>query len=137
MGIFDGFAGSQIQLNPQLSLACGMIYLSAADGHLGEDERYDILKVVPDDNVLRQALDYCRRTPMAQFVPQAAAILTPAQKLCMLLNMADTAMGDGHLAEQERQMLVQFQQAFGIPDEVLGPYVQALMVKNNLSVFGW
>ena len=137
MGIFDGFGGTQVKLTPQLALAIGMIYLSAADGHLSEDERYDILKVIPDDNILRQALDFCRRTPMSQFIPQSAGILTPAQKLCMLLNMADMAMGDGHLAEEERQMLVQFQQAYGIPDETLGPYVQALMTKNNLSVFGW
>jgi uncharacterized membrane protein YebE (DUF533 family) len=137
MGIFDGFGGSQIKLNPQLTLAIGMIYLSAADGHLSEDERFDILRVVPDDALLKTALDYCRRTPMSQFIPQAAAILGPAQKLCMLLNMADVAMADGHFADEERQLLVQFQHAFGIPDETLGPYIQALMAKNNLTVFGW
>src|SRR5690606_2317512 len=65
MGIFDGFSGSQIQLTPQLALAAGLIYVSAADGHLAEDERYDILKIVPDDNVLRLAQDYCRRTPFS------------------------------------------------------------------------
>ncbi len=137
MGIFDGFAGSQIKLTPQLALACGMIYLSASDGHLSEDERYDILKVVPDDNILRTALEYCRRTPMSQFVSQAAAILTPAQKLCMILNMADVAMADGHLAEEEREILVGYQLAFAIPDDTLAPYIQALMTKNNLGVFGW
>lgn len=137
MGIFDGFGGTQLKLTPQLSIAIGMIYLSASDGHLSEDERYDILKVIPDDAILRTALDYCRRTPMSQFIPQAAGILTPAQKLCMILNMADMSMSDGHLAEEERQLLVQFQHAFAIPDETLGPYIQALMVKNNLSVFGW
>lgn len=137
MGIFDGFSGSQIQLTPQLALAAGLIYVSAADGHLAEDERYDILKIVPDDNVLRLAQDYCRRTPFSQFLQQAAAILSPSQKLCMILNLADMAMGDGHLAVPEQQTLIQVQQAFGIPDDQLRPQVQALMVKNNLSVFGW
>jgi uncharacterized tellurite resistance protein B-like protein len=137
MGIFDGFGGTQIKLTPQLALACGLVYLSASDGHLSDEERHDILKIIPDDAVLRTAHDYCRRTPMSQFLSQAAAMLTPAQKLCMLLNMADMAMGDGHLAEEEREVLVKYQLAFAIPDETLGPYVQALMTKNNLSVFGW
>lgn len=137
MSLFDGFSGNQIQLNPQLALAAGLIYVSAADGHLAEDERYDILKIVPDDNVLRLAQDYCRRTPFPQFLQQAAAILSPSQKLCMILNLADMAMGDGHLAGQEQQTLIQVQQAFGIPDDQLRPQVQTLMAKNNLSVFGW
>lgn len=137
MSLFDGFSGNQIQLNPQLALAAGLVYVSAADGHLAEDERYDILKIVPDDNVIRIAQDYCRRTPYGQFVQQAAAILSPSQKLCMILNIADMAMGDGHLAGQEQQSLVQMQQAFGIPDDQLRAQVQTLMAKNNLSVFGW
>lgn len=137
MSLFDGFAGNQIQLNPQLALAAGLIYVSAADGHLAEDERYDILKIVPDDNILRMAQDYCRRTPFAQFLQQAAGILSPTQKLCMILNLADMAMGDGHLAAPEQAALVQVQQAFGIPDEQLRAQVQTLMAKNNLSVFGW
>jgi uncharacterized tellurite resistance protein B-like protein len=138
MGMFDGFSGgNQIQLNPQLALAAGLVYVSAADGHLAEDERYDILKVVPDDNILRMAQDYCRRTPFGQYLQAAASILSPSQKLCMILNLADMAMGDGHLAGQEAQTLMQVQQAFGIPDETLRPQVQTLMAKNNLSVFGW
>lgn len=137
MGLFDGFSGNQIQLNPQLALAAGLIYVSAADGHLAEDERYDILKIVPDDNVLRMAQEYCRRTPFQQFLQQASGILSPAQKLCMILNLADMAMGDGHLAGAEQQALVAVQQAFGIPDETLRTQVQTLMAKNNLSVFGW
>jgi hypothetical protein len=55
----------------------------------------------------------------------------------MILNLADMAMGDGHLAGEEAQTLVAVQQAFGIPDDVLRPQVQTLMTKNNLSVFGW
>jgi uncharacterized tellurite resistance protein B-like protein len=135
--MFDGFSGNQMQLNPQLALAAGLVYVSAADGHLAEDERFDILKVIPDDNLIRMAQDYCRRTPYGQFLQQASALLSPSQKLCMILNTADLAMGDGHLAGQEQQSLIQLQQAFGIPDDVLRPAVQTLMAKNNLGVFGW
>ncbi len=137
MGIFDGFVTSEIKLDPQTTLAAGMIYLSAADGHLSEDERFNILKVIPSDQVLQRGLNYCRRNSVQQFIQQAASILTPQQKMCMLLNMADMAMGDGDLAEQERALLVRFQQAFGIPDSSISVYIQGLMQKNNLAVFGF
>jgi hypothetical protein len=51
-------------------------------------------------------------------------------------NAADLAMGDGHLAPAEQQMLNQIVQSWQIPEQYLGPYVQALMVKNNVAVFG-
>ena len=39
--------------------------------------------------------------------------------------------------QAERQLLVQFQNAFGISDDQISVYVQGLMQKNNLSVFGF
>lgn len=136
MGLFDGFQGTTVNLTPKVALAAGMVYVSAADGHLDPNERGDIFKVIPDDNVLDAGLQYVRRTAYPQFLQQCATLLSPAQKLCMILNIADMAMGDGFLAPNEQQMLVQMAQAFQIPDQHLQPYVQALMIKNNLSVFG-
>ncbi len=137
MGVFDGFQGTQIQLTPQVGMAAGLFYLAAADGHLDPDERGDILKIVPDDNVLNQGINYARLNGWPQFLPAVAAILTPQQKLCMILNIADMAMGDGSLHPREMQMLNEMQRAFGIDDGTISPYVQALMTKNNLTPFGW
>ena len=136
MGLFDGFVGSNVQLTPRVALAAAMIYVSAADGHLDANERGDILKVIPSDHDLDNALQFVRRNAFAQFLEQAARILSPAQKICMWLNVADMAMGDGFLAPQEQQMLVAMAQYFQIPDAYLQPYVQCLMTKNNLTVFG-
>jgi uncharacterized tellurite resistance protein B-like protein len=136
MGLFDGFTGSNVSLNPKMALAAGMIYITAADGHLDPNERGDVFKVVPDDAILDAALQFVRRTQFPQFLEQASRMLSPAQKLCLMLNMIDTAMGDGYLAPEEQTMLMQVAQAFQIPDTHLHPYVQTLMVKNNLTVFG-
>jgi uncharacterized tellurite resistance protein B-like protein len=136
MGLFDGFSGQQINLTPKVALAAGMVYVSASDGHLDPNERGDVFKVVPDDNILDQGILFARRTPYPQFLDAASRVLSPAQKLCLILNAADMAMGDGFLAPQEQGMLAQMAQAFQIPDAHLQPYVQALMIKNNLSVFG-
>lgn len=135
MGLFDGFGGSQIQLTPKLALVAGMVYISAADGHLDDNEAGDILKVVPDGQTLETALQFCRRVGYQQFLEEAARLLSPQQKLCIIVNCADMAMGDGYLAPEEQQRLMYMAQYFQIPDAHLHPYIQTLMVKNNLSIF--
>lgn len=135
MGIFDGFGGKGSNLTPHMALVAGMIYISAADGHLDDSEAGDILKVVPDRRILDQALNYARRNSFQQYLDAASRIMSPAQKMCLVLNAADMAMGDGFLAPQEQQMLVMMAQYFQIPDAHLHPYIQAFMLKNNLSVF--
>ena len=136
MGMFDGFQGQNIQLTPKIAIAAAMVYVAAGDGDLDPNEKGDIFKVIPDDNVLNTAITYTKRVGFQQFVQQCAQMLSPQQKFCMVLNCADMAMGDGHLGPQEQQMLNQMSQAFQIPEQHLTPCVQTLMMKNNLSVFG-
>lgn len=136
MGLFDGFGGSEIQLTPKLALVAAMVHISAADGHLDDNEASDILKVVPDGKTLELALQYCRRVGYQQFLEHATRILSPQQKMCIIVNCADMAMGDGYLAPEEQQRLMYMAQYFQIPDAHLHPYIQTLMVKNNLAVFG-
>jgi len=136
MGIFDGFFGATIQLTPRVALVATMLYLSGADGHLDDSEIGDILKVVPDRQALENALQYVKRCGFAQFLEESNRLLSPQQKMCAILNAADLAMGDGHLAPSEQQMLQAMSSGWQIPDQYLGPYIQALMVKNNVAVFG-
>lgn len=136
MGLFDSFMGSNIQLTPKSALVATMLYLSAADGHLDDSEVGDIVKIVPDRQSLDQALQYVKRVAFGKFLEESGRLLSPQQKMCAILNAADLAMGDGHLAPAEQQMLNQIVQAWQIPEQYLGPYVQALMVKNNVTVFG-
>lgn len=120
-----------LTLTPELSLAAGMLYVVASDGHLTEGERNDLAKVVPDNRLLDRALDYCRRTPTTEFIPACVALLDAAQRLCLLLNMVDAAMADGRIADEERELLANFQDAFGITDEALAPHLQTLSCKND------
>lgn len=136
MGLFDGFGGQQqLPLTPKVALVAAMVYISAADGHLDDNEAGDIAKIVPDRQALDHALQYCRRTGFQQFLDQAARMLSPQQKLCILLNCADMAMGDGYLAPEEQQRLMYMAQYFQIPEPHLQPYIQTLMLKNNTSIF--
>lgn len=136
MGLFDGYSGTQIQLTPKAALVATMLYLSSADGSLDDSEIGDLLKIVPDRHALETALQYTKRVGFAQFLDESNRMLSPQQKMCAVLNAADLAMGDGYLAPSEQQMLNQLVYAWQIPEQYLGPYVQALMVKNNIGVFG-
>ncbi len=136
MGLFDGYQGANIQLTPRAALVATMLYLSAADGHLENSEIDDLLKIVPDRQALDTALQYTKRFGLQQFLAQTAAMLSPQQKMCAILNAADLAMGDGHLAPGETAMLQQIVAAWQVPEQYLSPYIQALMMKNNRSVIG-
>ncbi len=124
-----------LTLTPELSLAAGMLYVVASDGHLTQGERNDLAKVVPDDKLLDRALDYCRRTPTTDFIPACVALLDAEQRLCLLLNMVDAAMADGQIADEERELLSNFQDAFGITDEAIAHHLHSLSCKNNRRRF--
>ena len=134
--MFDGFKNATVQLTPRAALVATMIYLSSADGHVEDSEIGDILKVVPDRQAFDTAIQYTKRCGFAQFLEETSRMLSPQQKMCAILNAADLAMGDGHLAAAETAMLRQIAGAWQIPDQYLTPYVHALMAKNNISVFG-
>jgi len=110
--------------------------VSGADGHLDENEIGDVLRVVPDRATLETALKYCKQNNVQTFCQQAATMLSPQQKMCLMLNAIDLAMGDGNLDGAEQQLLMQFAHYFQIPEQSLHPHVQTFMIKNNLSVFG-
>lgn len=136
MSIFSGFNQAPVApLTPRVALVAGMIYISAADGHLDDNEVNEILKFAKSRANLDAALDYKRRNSYEQYLQAAGGSLSPQQKLCTIVNCADMAMGDGYLAPPEQARLAQMAQYFQIPDAHLNPYVQTLMLKNNTTIF--
>ena len=135
MGIFGTRDRRPFTLTPDLCLAIGMVYTTASDGRLGETERHDLRKVVPDERVLHAALDYCRSHATTEFLVACVAMLSAQQKLCLLLNMAAAAMVDGELADEEREVLREFQAAFEVADETMAPHLASLALKNARHLF--
>lgn len=136
MALFGSAAKQVFELTPRAALAIGMVYVIAADGQLQDVERDDVRKVIPDDAVLNQALDYCRRIPTSQFIGDCRTLLNAEQKLCMLLNMWDAAMVDGEVGEEELAILEEFRAGFEISTPALAPHVESLTLKNNRHSFG-
>jgi uncharacterized tellurite resistance protein B-like protein len=131
----ERFEVASRELTPKLALVAGMVYVGAADGHLDENEIGDIVKVVPDSRTLEAGLKYARRWSYSDFLEEAVKVLDSKQRLCLLLNAADLAMGDGHFAPTESMRLDEMAKHFEISEETLRPHMESLRIKNDLTVF--
>lgn len=123
-------------LTPRNCLLAGLIYCMGADGEMDQEEIGHLMSVLgprATRETLDAALRYCRATPAQQFAAAAAA-LRPDQKLCILLNMIDSAMADGEAEAGEQQLIMGFMQTWGLSQSELEPYFRALSAKNDRAV---
>ncbi len=128
---------TSLDLTPRNCLAVSLIYCMSADGEIDPEEIGHLMSVL-GRNATRQQLEsavkYARSTQPAQFLADAAQRLRPDQRLCILLNMIDSAMADGEAEAGEQQLIMQFAQAFGLSENDLTPYFRALVAKNDRAV---
>jgi uncharacterized tellurite resistance protein B-like protein len=149
MGLFDRFKADQGQhMTPHLAFATSLIYCMGADGEMDNEEIGHLLSVlggakergqigVGANNraLLDQAVRIARSKPLDRFLEEVTPLLTDAQRMCILLNLVDSAMSDGEAEREEQELVARFQRAFGIPDERFVPFFEALHIKNDRSVF--
>jgi uncharacterized membrane protein YebE (DUF533 family) len=124
-------------LTPRNCLLGALLYCMASDGEMDEEEIGHLMSVMGPNGtreLLNAALRYCRATPAEQFAAAAAPRLTSAQKLCILLNMIDSAMSDGEAEPQEQQLVMGFVQSWGITQAELEPHFRTLSAKNDRAV---
>jgi uncharacterized tellurite resistance protein B-like protein len=108
-----------------------------ADGEMDEEEIGHLLSVMgprATREALNTAMRYCRATSPEAFAQAAGARLRPDQKLCILLNMIDSAMADGEAEPQEQRLVQGFMQSWGITEAELEPYFRTLVAKNDRGV---
>ena len=65
----------------------------------------------------------------------AAALLNESQKLCLLINMADSLLSDGRAEQSEQQAFGKALSQFGMTEDGFKHYFETLAIKNNRSVF--
>ncbi|WP_235951553.1 tellurite resistance TerB family protein [Falsiroseomonas algicola] len=135
-GMFKSQAPA-FDLTPRNCLVASLLYCMASDGEMDQEEIGHLLSVM-GPGATRQALDnalrYCRATPAEQFAAAAAPKLRHDQKLCILLNMIDSAMSDGQAEPEEQRLVMGFVQAFGISEAELEPHFRSLTAKNDRAV---
>jgi uncharacterized tellurite resistance protein B-like protein len=124
-------------LTPRNCLVASLLYCMASDGEMDQEEIGHLLSVM-GPRATREALDaamrYCRATPAETFAQAASATLRPDQKLCILLNLIDSAMADGEAEPQEQQLVMGFMQAWGLSQAEMEPHFRTLTAKNDRRV---
>ena len=137
-------------MTPRLAFAVSLIYCVAVDREVDAREVGRLVsafggKVSPDlievgathSALFHRAVEYVHTHKSDDFLAETTPILDGRdQRLCILLNMADSVLADGKAEPAERRLLAKFQQAFGIPDERLRPFFEAILLKNDLQIFG-
>ncbi len=124
-------------LTPRNCLVASLLYCMASDGEMDEEEIGHLLSVMgprASREALNAALRYCRATPVEAFAAEAAQKLRPDQKLCILLNVIDSAMSDGEAEPQEQQMVMGLMQSWGLSQAELEPHFRTLAAKNDRAV---
>lgn len=129
--------GEEILLTPYLTLACALLYMMAADGNLGEQESSHLQGVLGnDDKVLAYALRYVQTTPIEKFLSDAPELLSSKDKWCILVNVCDALLSDGHVEDEELALFARLTTAFGVSEQAFKPYLKILSLKNDKSVLG-
>ncbi len=135
-GLFKS-QGSAMELSPRNCLAIGLLYSMVADGQMDEEEIGHLVSVLGRGATRQQveaALRYVRSTQPDQFLAESGPKLRPDQKLCIILNMIDSAMADGEAEQGEQQLVMKFAAAWGLSEADLTPYFHALVAKNDRAV---
>jgi len=135
-GMFKSQAPS-LELTPRNCLAVSLIYCMGADGEMDHEEighLHSTLGRSATRQQLEAVIGYARATQPAQFLAEVAPRLRHEQKLCILLNMIDSAMSDGEAEQGEQQLVMQFAEAFGLTEAELMPHFRTLVAKNSRAV---
>lgn len=136
MGLFDVFKSEPPKLNARLALPAGLLYMMASDGEIEAEEIGQLQSVVGgDQELVNTAIKYLRSVKYEQFLVDAAAILSEQQKMCVLINMADSLLSDGRAEQSEQIAFGKALAQFGITEDRFEPYFEAIAIKNNRSIF--
>ncbi len=137
VGVAELEGSEQIFLTPYLALACGLLYMMASDGELEAQESSQLQAVLGGDPaVLSYALRYVQSVPVAQFFATASELLSVKDKWCILTNVCDALLADGHADRAELALFAQMTTAFGVREAQFEPYFKILALKNDKSILG-
>lgn len=131
------------KLTPATAFIVALTYMVGADDVYLEEEEGSLAAFLPKhglgdvryDDLLDRAEAYLQAASLDQFLAEAPLVLNKQQKVCILLNMFDSALADGMVAPEETDVFKQFLKAFDISLSQIQPYIEGLMMKHNLKVF--
>ena len=130
LGRFVGAQADRQPMTPHFALAISLLYMLTADGSIGRQEIGQLEAVIGEFAGLQNvALKYVRSVKLKQFLDEASALLTPDQKLYILVNVCDSMMSDGAVARLEDKVFVSMLAAFGHSEKSFAIYLRVLETK--------
>ncbi|MEI7516277.1 MAG: TerB family tellurite resistance protein [Betaproteobacteria bacterium] len=133
----DSAAAVNIELSPPLVLAAALLYMMLSNGEVEKAEIDQLQSVIGKNaDLLRCAVDYVQSVPVEQFIADAPQVLEAPDRLCVLTNMCDAMLSDGHADAVELDLLARLTEAFGLSDDEFQPFYEAITLKNDKTVLG-
>ena len=139
MGLFDAFKSKPDVLNQKQAFIISLIYMIGADGVVEDEEITQLIGAIAQfsdrNDVFDAAIKYTRRTSAGEFLSEANDLLSDAQKMTTLVNLADSLTSDGDADPSEQRLFEQFLQAWNISEERFRPFFEVIAIKNDRTVF--
>ena len=130
----DATTDTDNDLSPLEGLAAALMYVSAVDDDISDDENHYITALFAKHrSLLNSALNYYKRHSFEDLIAAMKTRLTNDQKLCYLANILELAMKDFVLHSSERNMISHFIDVMGISKEQSDTVRQVLLIKNKIS----
>jgi uncharacterized tellurite resistance protein B-like protein len=137
IGIADEAVNHVIELTPYLALAVALLYMMASDGEIEDQESSQLQSVLGGDKeVLRYGLSYVQSVSIDQFLVDATENLSDKDRLCILTNVCDSLLSDGHADDEELALFYRMVTAFGLTKKSFEPYFKTIALKNDKTVLG-
>ncbi len=132
----DG-SSEKTQLTPYLSLACALLYMASSDGELGIHESSHLQSVLGgDEEVLRYGVRFVQTVSFDGFLIDAPELLSTKDKWCILANVCDALLSDGHADVAELALFARLRQACGVTEKQFEPFFKIFALKNDKSLLG-
>jgi len=137
IGIAEEVKDQVIELTPHLALAVALLYMIASDGEIEDQESSQLQSVLGGDKeVLRYGLAYVQSTSVEQFLQDAPEALSHKDSLCILTNVCDSLLSDGHADDAELALFHRMVSALGMTEQAFDPYIKTIALKNDKTVLG-
>ena len=123
------------EMTPVRALVVSMLYMMSVDGEMAKEEIGQInVALRGSKNLLPEALKYVKRTKFPDFMSAVSPDLNHQQKLCILVNVADIMLSDGHVDRLEQDLFRRMLAGFDISDANFKKHYSNLTIKNERPV---
>jgi uncharacterized tellurite resistance protein B-like protein len=123
------------EMTPVRALVVSMLYMMSVDGEMAKEEIGQInVALRGSKNLLPEALKYVKRTKFSDFMSEVSSTLNHQQKLCILVNVVDIMLSDGHVDRLEQDLFRRMLAGFDISDANFKKHYSNLTIKNERPV---